>query len=89
MEDKPNTSEANSHKLDRIVQLLEGVGSDSPGLLHRVARHDEALFGVQGRDGLIQRVDVMWRIHIWVLCTASAGFGFALKAFLEMLIKKP
>lgn len=80
-------SAENSKKLDRMIILLEGAGADTPGLVQIVSSHSEALFGVRGRNGIIQRVDVMWRVHVWILCSVSAGAGiFATKA-VEYLAK--
>jgi len=89
-QDAPETSTAqNSKKLDRIMFLLEGSGEDTPGLVQTVAELREAMFGVQGRNGLTQKVDVMWRIYIWLLCTLSGAAGFLLKAFVDILQKHP
>lgn len=79
----------NGKKLDRIMLFLEGAGEDAPGLLHNVAKHGHALYGDNGHDGLISRVAIMWRIHVWVLCSVSAGFGFMLKSIIEGIVKKP
>lgn len=78
---------SNAKKLDRIVYLLEGDGVDSPGLVHRVATMDEMIMGRHGRGGLAHKVDVMWRAHVWVLCTLSGLAGFVLKATVEKYFK--
>ena len=83
------TSIENGKKLDRIMIFLEGAGEDAPGLLHNVAKHSSALYGSNGQDGLISRVAIMWRVHVWVLCSVSAGFGFMLKTVIESLMKHP
>ena len=81
-------------KLDRVLMLLEGAGEDAPGLLHKVNTHSELLLGKDGSRGVVQKVDLMWRAHIWILCTLSGGLGFAaqfvlgaLKEFIKTAIK--
>ncbi len=76
----------NSKKLDRIMFLLEGSGEDTPGIVQTVSQLKEAMFGIQGRNGLTQKVDIMWRIYIWVLCSMSGVFGFALKAAFDAIV---
>ena len=45
----------------------------------------DLLQGTQGQLGLLQKVEVMWRAHVWLLCAASAAGGsigtLALKAY--------
>ena len=77
----------NSSKLDRVIQLLEGDGPDAPGLKSKVATHDSILMGERGNNGLVQRVNIMWKVHIWLLCTLSGIVGFILKASFDKLIK--
>lgn len=81
-------------KLDRVLMLLEGAGEDAPGLLHKVNTHSELLLGKDGSRGVVQKVDLMWRAHIWILCTLSGGLGFAaqfvlgaLKEFIKTALK--
>ena len=69
--------------------LLEGA-EDAPGLVRTVMDLKEAMFGIQGRNGLTQKVDIMWRIYIWLLCSASGAFGFFLKwGFDQIPVKHP
>jgi hypothetical protein len=71
-------SEGNSRKLDRLIQLIEGQ-DDAPGILGKLALHEEMLFGKKGGRGLVSKVDIMWRLHTWVLCTLSGIVGWLLK----------
>ncbi len=78
-------SAANSDKLDelrlstnRIIALIEGE-EDAPGILARIALHDEVLFGRQDRMGMVTRVTLMWRIHVWGLTTLGVVTGYLLK----------
>lgn len=75
-------------KLDRLLVLIEGAGKDAPpGILHRLNQYDELLLGKNGDGGMISKVNMMWRAHIWILCTFSAGAGFFLKVALEQTMK--
>ncbi len=71
------TSLDNSRKLDRILALIEGE-DNAPGILSKLALHEEVLFGRNGW-GMVTRVNLMWRIHVWVLCALSAAGGYLLK----------
>lgn len=68
----------NDTKLDRVILLLEG-GKDAPGVVGRLARTEEILFGDTRFMGVLTKVNIMWRLHIWLLCTMSALAGYALK----------
>ena len=37
-----------------------------------VADHQETLYGSHGVPGIAYKVSIMWRAHVWVLCTMSA-----------------
>jgi hypothetical protein len=78
-------SEQNSHKLDRIVQLLEGDGKDAPGLVNRLGTLESILYGKDKAGGLVQEHRIMWRVHVWLLCSASASLGFAAKWGLDKI----
>ncbi len=82
----PEISEGNSKKLDRIMFL---IGDEHSGLIQTVTELREAMFGIQGRNGITQKVDTMWRIYIWLLCAMSAGFGFLVKTAFDMFVRKP
>lgn len=66
----------------RIIALIEGE-TDAPGILARLALHEEVLFGRKGY-GLVTRVGIMWRVHVWVMCSLSGIAGFLLR---ELFIK--
>ncbi len=91
MHHSESPSEANSKKLDtlssqvhEILVYIKGTDDGSlPGLNRYVIEIREVLFGVKGRNGVIQRVDIMWRIYIWLLCSLSGAFGYWLKSFVE------
>jgi len=85
--DSEKVSMENGRKLDEVILLLKGQGDDAPGLLHKVAQHGRALYGTNGHDGLISRVAIMWRRHVWILCTVSAGIGGALGFILKSIVE--
>lgn len=76
------TSLDNSRKLDRIIQLIEGE-KDAPGILGRLALHEETLFGRRGKDGMVSKVNIMWRAHVWLLCSLSGLVGYVLKGVIK------
>lgn len=82
MEIEQATTQDNSRKLDKILFLIEGE-EGSPGVLGRLTAHSETLYGIHGSMGLVQKVNVMWRAHTWILCTMSAGVGYCIKAFIK------
>jgi hypothetical protein len=62
-------------KVDRLVHLLEGDGSDAPGIVARLGMLERILYG-NASNGLVHRVNVLWRVHTWVLCSASGVLGW-------------
>ena len=79
-------SAENSRKLDHIVWLLDGDG-DNPGVLHRLGEIAETLYGKQGAGGIVSKVNVMWRIHTWLLCTLSGGLGVLGTLLIQKIVK--
>lgn len=75
-----------SNKLDRVVQLLEGDGKDAPGVLSRLSVIERVLFGKEGTGGLLVEHRVMWRAHVWALCTLSAGAGSAVTLIIKHFV---
>lgn len=89
----PESSETNAEKLnrleakiDRVTGLIEGAGSDAPGLMARLSMVERVLFGKEKQDeGLVYKVGVLWRVHVWVLCTLSAAGGFVLREVIRLI----
>lgn len=73
----------NSRKLDLLITLMEGR-EDAPGVLAKLALHEEVLFGKRGNNGLVNKVNFMWRAHVWISCMLSGLIGFLLR---EVMIK--
>lgn len=74
-------------KLDRLIQLMEGDGEDAPGVISRLGMVETILYGKDRVGGIVQEHRIMWRIHVWLLCSASACLGFVLKWGLDHMIK--
>ncbi len=72
----------NGRKLDRLIQLLEGEPG-APGVVSRLATLEHTVNGDNNTMGIATKVTVMWRIHIWVLCTLSGVAGYFLKTLAE------
>ena len=77
----------NSRKLDELILLIKGQ-DDAPGMLARIALHEEVLFGHRGNSGLINKVNMMWKLHTWLLCSLSAGVGASLSELVHFVITK-
>lgn len=80
-----NTSQANARRLedlnrkvDQLLTMMNGTGEDNPGVMGRLAFMERVLFGKEDQErGLLYKVNVMYRVHFWLvglICTA-AGFG--------------
>lgn len=41
----------------------------------KVLDHDITLYGKDGEMGLTHKVNVIWRVHVWLLCLLSAVVG--------------
>jgi len=78
------SSQSNGEKLDRLIQLIEGSGPHDGGMLGKLEKHDIALYGEGERPGLITKVSIMWRVHVWLLVSVSSMGG----AIVMWLIKK-
>ena len=78
-----NISAENAKKLDRILLLLEGE-PEVPGLLANVNSLKETVFGRRGELGLVGKTTIMWRAHVWVLCSLSAMAGYLLRHYVHL-----
>ena len=57
--------------------------------MEQLKRHDEALYGDgKGGFGMSQRVQIMWRVHVWALCSLSALTGSIITAIVLSHWKK-
>lgn len=95
MRDEGSFSESNAQKLivldskvQKILVILEGTGEDAPGLMARLSLVERVLFGKERQDeGMIYRVNVLWKGYIWILCTLSAAAGFGLRELVRIVWK--
>ncbi len=55
---------------------------------NQIAEHEETLNGSNGIPGVTYKVNVMWRIHVWVLCTLSCGVGVIATELIHKYINK-
>lgn len=53
----------------------------------KVKLHDTTLYGKDGDFGIVHQVKVMWRAHVWVLCTLSGALGFFIRPYIETVLK--
>jgi hypothetical protein len=79
-------SQDNSRKLDEILVWIRG-DETNPGFSERLRLVEKLLFGREGNRGLIQEHTIMWRIHVWVLCSFSAGLGVLITLLIQRLSK--
>lgn len=78
-------SRDNSRKLDSILQLLTGA-QGQPGLVDEHRRVMRDLYG-NGKWGISQKIGIVWRIYIWLLCTMSAAIGFLARSVINGNLK--
>jgi hypothetical protein len=81
-----STSEENSRKLDRILNWIEG-DANTPGFNQRIRLLETILFGKEGQRGMVQEHLIMWRIHVWILCTLSGLLGMIMTLLVQKLTK--
>lgn len=75
-------------KVERILVIIEGTGEDAPGLMARLSMVERVLFGKERQDeGIMYRVNVLWKGYIWLLCTLSAIAGFGLRELVKIIWK--
>lgn len=58
----------------------------SDSLEATVQKHDRELYGDGAGLGVSQKVSVLWRIHVWLLCLLSGIFGSGVTLFIQKLI---
>lgn len=70
------TNETMRTCIRELSELIRGT-PDNPdfGLLPRLRHWDRMFFGEQENWGVKQKVDIMWKSWIWLLCTGSAVGG--------------
>ena len=86
MQQHANPSEENSKKLDRILAWIEG-DQTNPGFNDRIRLIEKILFGKEGQRGMVQEHIIMWRIHVWILCSLSGVLGAIITLLVQKLAK--
>ena len=73
-------------KVRDMHSLLHG-DEDRPGLSPRLKRVENDLYGQNGSWGMKHRNDIMWRGHVWVICTLSGMAGWLGYYVFEKFVK--
>ena len=68
-------------KLDTILMLLQG-SQDMPGLIGNQRKVMNDLYG-NGKWGIKTKLEMMWRLHVWLLCSGSAVLGYIAREVFE------
>ncbi len=84
---EPSRSELD-RKLDEILLMFKGQGADAPGVLNRLANIERLIVGEHGNYGMATKVAVMWRIHVWLLCSLSGSGGIIIGWFAKNIISR-
>ena len=66
---------------------MDGFTEKHNALSDKVADHHLMLYGKDGNFGVSQKVAVMWRAHVWILCTLTGIVSSALTAAMYKWIK--
>lgn len=75
------------HDMQVMKAVIQGSGADAPGLVSRVALIERVMFGKEQQEGMVYKVNILWRMHLWVLCTLSGLAGFALREAVRLVWK--
>ncbi len=82
--------EQNSDKLESIIRKVDEI-ADVVGrhemvmqqIMEGAKRREKLLYGEGTEFGVAQKVQVMWRAWIWILCTLSGFLGFILHSLIS------
>lgn len=69
-------------KLAKILYILEGSPHQA-GLVQRVERTEEVIHGKDGGMGILGKVNVMWRLHVWAVGIIGICIGVILKSYIH------
>lgn len=72
---------------DMIREALEPLGGRVQRSEEKLRRLDIQINGQDGEFGVAQQVRVLWRSHVWILCTMSAAAGSGLTGLITYLFK--
>jgi uncharacterized coiled-coil protein SlyX len=82
-----HTLERQEITLDEVVRLLKGEGPVH-GLIERLERHDKTLYGADDVPGVVGKMQILWRTHVWAWCTLSACVGSSLTLVLVAILQQ-
>ena len=74
-------------KMDEIVLLLKGDGTDSPGITKRLSKVEHILFDTGDGSGISTRVTIMWKVWLWGIPTISCALGFLIRELVRIIWK--
>ena len=74
------------------IRELQGevFGDDAkrePGLKRRQAATDLEMHGDGNMLGIKSKVNILWRLHVWALCSLSATFGAVVTVVVQQIYK--
>lgn len=71
-----------------IKQLLKGE-EGAPGIVGRLVTLEEFMLGKDGNttDGILYRVTVLWKAHLWVIALMSAGGTLLIEHVVKLVLK--
>ena len=74
---------------NELLEVREAVfGNESKrivGLKGELSEMRQVIHGDGKELGLFQRVNIMWRVHVWVLCVLSGAAGSGLTLLIQKL----
>jgi hypothetical protein len=73
--------------VNKISLLLHGQDGQT-GLAGTVVKHGEELYGTQGTMGIATKVAILWRGHVWLYCSLSAGVGSLVTVWVQRYLIK-
>lgn len=78
---EPNMIDVDN-KLTKILFILEGSPHQA-GLVQRVEKTEEIIHGKDGGMGILGKVNVMWRLHVWAVGIIGICVGVVLKSWIH------
>jgi hypothetical protein len=72
--------------VDHLIALMEG-DRDTVGFTGRLVRLETTLYGKDYINGIVQRVDELSKMKVWILCTLSALGSSGLTIAIAYLVK--
>jgi hypothetical protein len=83
-------SESDLNELLTKVRDMHGLlhgDEDRPGLSNRLRQVESHFYGSDGTWGMKHKVEMMWRGHVWALCSMSGFAGWIAYWLFEKFLK--